>query len=194
VSEKWRQSEICIVINDKSQSNIAEHLRCDKVLYYTFIIKSAGERIFEIDKRFASKLQDMSLLTFALFCKANIVIVLVDLVASVAGQPTVESCYKITGNEERCFKATRSSEYLRTWPVALDWCYNQSGGYSLAAVRDEATQEALAAFLYDHELTSRNVWIGARQSTGSRWAWLDGTNESGESSRVQLSPASIWGR
>jgi len=48
MSEKWRQSEICIVINDKPQGSIAEHLRCDELLYYTFIIQSAGDRIFKI--------------------------------------------------------------------------------------------------------------------------------------------------
>ena len=40
---KWRQSEICIVINDKSQGSIAKHLRCDELLYYALIIQSAGE-------------------------------------------------------------------------------------------------------------------------------------------------------
>jgi len=29
MSENWRQSEICIVINDKSQDRIAKHLSCD---------------------------------------------------------------------------------------------------------------------------------------------------------------------
>jgi len=43
---KWSQSEICTVINDKSQSSIAKHLRNDELLYYTFIIQSAGDRIF----------------------------------------------------------------------------------------------------------------------------------------------------
>jgi len=45
-SEKWHQSEICIIINDKSQGSIAKHLRSDELLYYTFIIQSASERIF----------------------------------------------------------------------------------------------------------------------------------------------------
>ena len=48
MSEKWRHSEICIVINDKSQRSIAKHLRIDELLYYTFIIQSARERIFKI--------------------------------------------------------------------------------------------------------------------------------------------------
>jgi len=55
MSEKWRQSEISIVINDKSQG-IAEHLRIDDLLYYTFIIQSADERIFKIGEHLA-KLQ-----------------------------------------------------------------------------------------------------------------------------------------
>ena len=48
MSGKWRQSEICILINDRSQGSTAKHLRCDKLLYYTFIIQSAGERRFKI--------------------------------------------------------------------------------------------------------------------------------------------------
>jgi len=38
----------CIAINDESQGSIAKNLRCDELLYYTFIIHSAGERIFKI--------------------------------------------------------------------------------------------------------------------------------------------------
>jgi len=37
-----------VLINDKSQGSIAKHLRYDELLYYTFIIQSAGERIFKI--------------------------------------------------------------------------------------------------------------------------------------------------
>ena len=35
MSEKWRQSEICIVISHKSQGIIAKHLRNDELHYYT---------------------------------------------------------------------------------------------------------------------------------------------------------------
>jgi len=56
MSEKWRQSEICIVINDKSQDNTAKHLKNDELFYYTFIMQSAGERIFKIGEHLA-KLQ-----------------------------------------------------------------------------------------------------------------------------------------
>jgi len=52
MSEKWHQSEICIVINDKSQGSIGKHLRNDKLLYYTFITESAGVRIFKIGEHF----------------------------------------------------------------------------------------------------------------------------------------------
>jgi len=45
MSEKWCQSETCIVIKE-SQGSIAKHLRNDELLHYTFINQSAGERIF----------------------------------------------------------------------------------------------------------------------------------------------------
>jgi len=56
MSEKWRQSEIGIVINDKSQGRTAKHLKNDELVYYTFIIQSVGERIFKIGEHLA-KLQ-----------------------------------------------------------------------------------------------------------------------------------------
>ena len=52
-AEKWYHSEVRIEINDESQGSIAKNLRCDKLLYYTFIIHSAGERIFKIRKHLA---------------------------------------------------------------------------------------------------------------------------------------------
>jgi len=48
MSENWRQSEICIVINDKSEGSTAKHLSCDGLLHYRFIIQFAGERIFKM--------------------------------------------------------------------------------------------------------------------------------------------------
>jgi len=45
-AEKWHHSKIRIAINDESQSSIAKNLRCDELLYYTFIIHSAGEIFF----------------------------------------------------------------------------------------------------------------------------------------------------
>jgi len=56
MSEKWQQSEICIVINDISQGSVAKHLKNDELLYYIFITQSAGERIFKIGEHLA-KLQ-----------------------------------------------------------------------------------------------------------------------------------------
>jgi len=53
MSEKWRQSEICIVINDKSHGSRSKHLRNDELVCYTFIIQSAGERIFKICEHLA---------------------------------------------------------------------------------------------------------------------------------------------
>jgi len=54
--KKWHQSKTCIAINDKSQGSIAKHLRYDELLYCTFIIQSAGKRIFLIGEHLA-KLQ-----------------------------------------------------------------------------------------------------------------------------------------
>ena len=47
-AEKRHHSEICIAINDESQGSIAKNLRSDELLYYTFVIHFAGERIFKI--------------------------------------------------------------------------------------------------------------------------------------------------
>jgi len=52
-AEKWHHSEICIAINDETQGSIAKNLRCDELLYYTFVSHSAGERIFEIGEHLA---------------------------------------------------------------------------------------------------------------------------------------------
>ena len=51
--EKWHHSEIRIAINDESQGGIAKNSRCNELLYYTFIIHSAGERIFKIAEHLA---------------------------------------------------------------------------------------------------------------------------------------------
>jgi len=52
-AEKWHYSEIRIAIDDESQGSIATNLRCNELLYYTFIIHSAGERTFKIGKHLA---------------------------------------------------------------------------------------------------------------------------------------------
>jgi len=56
MSENWRQSEICIVINDESQDSTAKHLSYDGLLHYKFITNFAGERILKICEQLA-KLQ-----------------------------------------------------------------------------------------------------------------------------------------
>jgi len=38
MSENWHQSEICSVINDKSQGSIAKHLSYDGLLHYMYIL------------------------------------------------------------------------------------------------------------------------------------------------------------
>ena len=56
MSENWQQSEICIVINDKSQDSTGKHLSYDGLLHYKFVNHCAGERIFNICEHLA-KLQ-----------------------------------------------------------------------------------------------------------------------------------------
>jgi len=67
MSEKWRHSEICIVINDKSQCIIAKNLRNDELLYYTFIIQSASERTFKIGEHLAKLQAKWLIVSCALF-------------------------------------------------------------------------------------------------------------------------------
>jgi len=69
MSENWRQSEISIVINDKSQDSTAKHLSCDGLLRCKFLTQFAGERIFKIGENVAKlqgKLLIMSYAPFAL--------------------------------------------------------------------------------------------------------------------------------
>ena len=56
--QKNDHSEIRIAINDESQGSIAINLRCDELRYYTFIIHSAGERIFKIGEHWRSYRQN----------------------------------------------------------------------------------------------------------------------------------------
>ena len=68
-AEKWHHCEKRSAINDESQGSIAKNLRRDELLYYTFIILSAGERIFKIGEHLAklrAKSLTMSYTPFAL--------------------------------------------------------------------------------------------------------------------------------
>jgi len=53
MSENGRQSEICIVINDKSGDNTGNYLSCDGLLRCKFITQFAGERICKISEHWA---------------------------------------------------------------------------------------------------------------------------------------------
>ena len=56
MSENWRQSKICIVIDDKSQYSTATHLSYDGLLHYKFVIHCAGKKFVKIGEHLA-KLQ-----------------------------------------------------------------------------------------------------------------------------------------
>ena len=69
-AEKCHHCEIHIAINDETQGNIAKNLRCDELIYYTFVIHSAGERIFKIGEHLAQLwAKSLTVIPFALhFC------------------------------------------------------------------------------------------------------------------------------
>jgi len=56
MAENWQQSEICIVINDKSQDSTAKYLSYDGLLPYKFVNHCARKGIFKIREHLA-KLQ-----------------------------------------------------------------------------------------------------------------------------------------
>jgi len=64
-AEKWHHCEIRIAIYDDSQGS--KNLRCDELLYYTFIIHSAGERIFKIGEHLAKLLTKSLIVSYTPF-------------------------------------------------------------------------------------------------------------------------------
>jgi len=96
MSENWWQSEICIVINDKSQDSTTKHWSCDGLLHYKLIVHCARERIFKIGEHLA-KLQAKWLITsyasFALhFCPQRYRTRQISKVTCVWRTETVASC------------------------------------------------------------------------------------------------------
>ena len=70
-AEKWHHSEVRIAINDESQGSIAKNLRCDVLLYYTFIIHSPGKRIFKIGEHLAKLRAKLQTKTVIKHCYVN---------------------------------------------------------------------------------------------------------------------------
>jgi len=66
-AEKWHHSKIRIAISDESQGSIAKNLRCDELLYYTFITHSAGKTIFKIGEHLAKLREKWSTVSYAPF-------------------------------------------------------------------------------------------------------------------------------
>ena len=67
MSENWQQSEICIVINDKSQDSTAKHLSYDGLLHSEFVNHCAGERIFKICEHLAKLQAKWLIMSYAPF-------------------------------------------------------------------------------------------------------------------------------
>jgi len=96
--KKWHHSEIGIAINDESQGSTAKNLRCEKLLYYTFITHSAGERMFKIGEHLAklrAKSLTMSYTPFALhFCPQRCISRQISWITCVLQTETViKRCY-----------------------------------------------------------------------------------------------------
>ena len=68
MSENWQQSEICIVINDKSQDSTAKHLSYDGLLHYKFVSHCASKNIFKI--RFKHQIQPICKIINSHLCVA----------------------------------------------------------------------------------------------------------------------------
>ena len=83
MSENWQQSEICIVINDKSQDSTEKHLHYDGLLHYKFVNHCAGKRIFKIREHLAKLQAKWLIVSYAPFAWT---FVLKD--AELAGQVT----------------------------------------------------------------------------------------------------------
>jgi len=67
MSENWQQSQICIVINDKSQDSTAKHLSYDGLLQYKFVNHCAGERILKIREHLAKLQAEWLIVSYAPF-------------------------------------------------------------------------------------------------------------------------------
>ena len=67
MSENWQQSEIYIVINDKSQDSTAKRLSYDVLRHYKFVNHCAGERIFKIREHLAELQAKWLIVSYAPF-------------------------------------------------------------------------------------------------------------------------------
>jgi len=67
MSENWRRSEMCIVINDKSQGNIAKHLSWEVFIHYKFIIQFAGDKKLNLAQHLANLQAKWLIVSCALF-------------------------------------------------------------------------------------------------------------------------------
>jgi len=65
--KNWQQSEICIVINDKSQDSTAKHLSYDGLLHYKFVNHCAGKRIFKICEHLVKLQAKWLIVSYSLF-------------------------------------------------------------------------------------------------------------------------------
>jgi len=121
--KKWPQSEICIIINDKSQGSIAKHLRCEELLYNTFIIQSAGERIGEHLAKLQAEWLFVSCAPFVLhFCPQRCWSRQINWITCVLRTETVTNCCYINRQINVSLLSTKYQTAVdQFWLDQLDW-------------------------------------------------------------------------
>jgi len=113
MSVTWRQSEIYIVINDKSQGSTVTHLSWDGLLYYRFITQFASKRIFKLGKHL-TKLQAKWLIVSYFFL--HFYNTIWDAILTCARKPTwVGLIYRTKTTTKNCKteKLKSKSRYVR---------------------------------------------------------------------------------
>jgi len=116
--QKVAQSEICIVINGKSQGTVAKHLSWDGLLHYKFIIQFAGEIIFEIGEHLA-KFQAKWLIescahgTAVHFCPKRCRTRQISKITSILRTKTVTNCCYVNRQINRSLFYQQISNFCR---------------------------------------------------------------------------------
>jgi len=82
-----------------------------------------------------------------------------------------QQCYNLA-DSTHCFM-TDKNDLVKTFDEADAWCKNE--GSALVRVDSPEVQTAVEQFLREFELTSDDVWIGAKRSTQGLWIWVNGS-------------------
>ena len=124
MSENWWQSEICIVIDDKSQDSTAKHVSYDGSLHYVFVIHCAGERIFKIREHLTllqAKWLIVSYAPFALdFCPQRCRTRQISKITRVWRTETVTDCCCVNGQINVSLVSTNIKQLYTSFDLLAD--------------------------------------------------------------------------